>query len=272
MRKIFLLTIAFMALAFTSCTTVDSAEVGIKYKKWSSDENLKGGVVGTCKGFVWYNPFTESVFKYETFVQPKDYEVLSVNTKDASTFTMDPTIAYRLDADRATDVFVKFRKPLKDIENGYMRTCIYDAYRLCANRYTADELMANRAKFEDEVYAQLDSILSREGFFIEQFTSNITPPKSLQNAINAKNEAVQNALKADNQVKEAEAKARIQIAQAEGEAQALRIKADGEAYYNKTVAQSLNEILVRQYALEKWDGKLPQYTTGANTLPLIGLK
>jgi regulator of protease activity HflC (stomatin/prohibitin superfamily) len=79
-------------------------------------------------------------------------------------------------------------------------------------------------------------------------------------------------LKADNQVKEAEAKARIQIAQAEGEAQALRIKADGEAYYNKTVAQSLNEILVRQYALEKWDGKLPQYTTGANTLPLIGLK
>lgn len=272
MRKIFLLTVALMALAFTSCTTVDSAEVGIKFKKWSSDANLKGGVIGTCKGFVWYNPFTERVFTYETIVRIKDYETLKVNTSDASEFIMDPTISYCINSDLATSIFVKYRKPLDEIENGFMRTCIYDAYRICANRYTADELMSNRAKFEDEVYKQLDSILTKEGFIIEQFTSNITPPKSLQNAIDAKNEAVQNALKADNQVKEAEAKARIQVAQAEGEAQALKIKADGEAYYNKTVAQSLNEILVRQYALEKWDGKLPQYTTGSNALPLIGLK
>lgn len=272
MRKFLILSLAVIAMAFTSCTTVDSSEVGIKFKKWSSDDNLKGGVVGTCKGFVWYNPFTERISTYETIVRIKDYEALKVNTSDASEFIMDPTISYRINSDLATSIFIKYRKPLDEIENGFMRTCIYDAYRICANRYTADELMSNRAKFEDEVYKQLYSILTKEGFLIEQFTSSITPPNSLQKAIDAKNEAVQNALKADNQVREAEAKARIQVAQAEGEAQALKIKADGEAYYNKTVAQSLSDILVQQYALEQWDGHLPTYVTGDNSMPLIGIK
>ena len=36
--------------------------------------------------------------------------------------------------------------------------------------------------------------------------------------------------------------AKIEIAKAEGEAQALKIKADGEAYYNRTVAASLNAL------------------------------
>ena len=49
------------------------------------------------------------------------------------------------------------------------------------------------------------------------------------------------------------------------------VEADGEAYYNKTVAESLNELLVRQYALEKWDGKLPTYN-GSSTMPLINVK
>ena len=64
---------------------------------------------------------------------------------------------------------------------------------------------------------------------------------------------IQSALKAENQVKEAEANAKIAIAKAEGEAKALKIKADGEAYYNRTVAASLNELLVRQYAIEKME-------------------
>ena len=81
---------------------------------------------------------------------------------------------------------------------------------------------------------------------------------------------IQSALKAENEVKEAEANAKIEVARAEGEAKALKIKADGEAYYNRTVAASLNELLVRQYALERWDGKLPTYNGGAT--PFINVK
>ena len=256
-----------------SCTTIDSGSVGIRFYKWSSDNDKHGGVIETCKGWVWHNPITQSVFEYPTYVQRKTYEPFSVNAKDASTFTMDPTIAYRLNPDKATQVFVKYRRSLHQIEEGYIRTCIYEAYRTCANQYTSDYLMANRGEFEAEVRKRLEQSLSNEGFIVEEFTSQITPPNSLAQAINAKNEAVQNALKAENKVKEAEAEAKIQIAKAEGESRALKIKGDGEAYYNRVVAQSLNELLVRQYAIEKWDGKLPTYMMGdKNSVPIIGLK
>lgn len=268
MKKILFTAVSLLLLA--SCTTIDSGSVGIKYKKWSSDASKKGGVTETCKGFVWFNPFTEKVFEYETFIQRRNYEAFKVNAKDASIFTMQPTLAYHLNEAKCTQVFVKYRKSLKDIEDGYIRTCIYEAYRTCANNYTSDALMSNRGKFEEEVRKRLEKSLNSEGFIVDEFTSDIIPPKSLQDAINAKNEAVQNALKAENKVKEAEANARIEIAKADGEAKALQVKGDGEAYYNRVVAQSLNDLLVRQYAIEKWDGKLPVYS--GNGIPLLNLK
>ena len=53
------------------CTVVDSGEVGIRFHKWSSNEQDYGGVEGTCKGWVFYNPITTSVFTYPTFTQRK---------------------------------------------------------------------------------------------------------------------------------------------------------------------------------------------------------
>ena len=114
----------------------------------------------------------------------------------------------------------------------------------------------------------LNKSLGDEGFIVTEFTSQITPPETLRKTIDEKNQAVQNALRAENQGKEAEANAKIAIAKAQGEADALKIQADGEAYYNRTVAASLNELLVRQYAIEKWDGDLPMFT-GGGTVPFI---
>lgn len=273
MSKIIGVIVFLAALGFviaSCCTVVDTSEVGIKFKKFSLTEQGKLDAVPVT-GWVFYNPITTSVYSYPIFVQRVDYSAFTVTTKDAAVFSMDPVLAFRLNRDKAVDVFAKYRKPLKDIEEGYMRTVIYDAYRITANKYTSDELMASRAQFEADVRVMLERSLSEEGFLVEEFTSQITPPLSLSYAIEAKNQAIQEALKAENLVKQAEANAKISIAQAEGEAKALRIKADGEAYYNRTVAASLNELLVRQDAIEKWDGKLPEYM-GGNTVPMINLK
>lgn len=248
---------AAMMFMFTSCTTVDSGEIGIRFHKFSSSSESYGGVEGTCKGWVWYNPFTESVFTYPTMVQRKNYEAFTVNAKDASVFTMDPQLAYHINPDKAADIFVKYRKPIEELENGYIRTCIYEAYRTCANKYTSDSLMSNRAKFEADVRSRLEKSLAQEGFIVDEFTSAITPPKSLTEMIDAKNRAVQAALKAENEVKEAEANAKIAIAKAKGNAEAMRIKADAEAYYNRTIAASLSPMIIQEDWIEKWDGQLP---------------
>lgn len=265
------LKLAMLALVFaatvTSCTVVDNSEIGLRYKKFSVTEQGKLEAENVT-GYTWYNPFTERVFTYPVYIQRVDYKPFTVTTRDAAEFHMDPVLAYQLDRDKAVYVFNKYRKSLDEIEAGYMRTCIYDAYRICANKYTSDELMANRAQFEKDVRDMLNKSLGDEGFTVTEFTSQITPPESLRKTIDEKNQAVQNALRAENQVKEAEANAKIAIAKAQGEADALKIQADGEAYYNRTVAASLNPLLVQQYAIEKWDGDLPMYT-GSGAVPFI---
>lgn len=248
------LVIVFMAC----CTVVDAGEVGVKFHKWSMSEKDYGGVEGTCKGWVFYNPITTSVFSYPTFTQRKQYETIKVNAKDASLFDMDPTIAYRINPDKACDIFTKYRVGVKELEDGYIRTCIYEAYRTCANQYSSDSLMSNRANFERDVRTRLEKSLMSEGFIVEEFTSKITPPASLLSMIDAKNTAIQSALKAENEVKEAEANAKIAVAKAEGNARAMKIKADAEAYYNKTIAASLSPMIIQEDMIEKWDGKMPQ--------------
>jgi hypothetical protein len=160
------------------------------FHKWSASEQDYGGVEGTCKGWVFYNPITTDVFTYPTFTQRKQYETIKVNAKDASLFEMDPTIAYRINPEKACDIFTKYRVGIKELEDGYIRTCIYEAYRTCANQYTSDSLMSNRANFERDVRQRLEKSLLAEGFVVEEFTSKINPPKSLETMIDAKNAAV----------------------------------------------------------------------------------
>ena len=269
MKKYLLIMFAAaVAFCLQSCTVVDSGEVGIQFHKWSSDSQDYGGVDGTCKGWVFYNPFTTSVFTYPTFTQRKKYEKIHVNAKDASLFEMDPTIAYHINPDKACDIFVKYRVDISALEDGYIKTCIYEAYRTCANQYTSDSLMSNRANFERDVRARLEKSLMAEGFIVEEFTSSITPPKSLTSMIDAKNAAIQSALKAENQVKEAEANAKIAIAKAKGNAEAMKIKADAEAYYNRTISASLSSMIIQEDMIEKWNGEMPKIVGGGGGMIL----
>lgn len=123
-KLLWILLIALFALS--SCTIVDNAEVGIKFKKFGLTDQ------GTLEAspvtwWIMYNPFTTSVFTYPVFIQRVDYKAFTVNTKDAAAFQMDPLLAYQIDRSKAVSIFQKYRKPLEDIETGYMRTCIYDA-------------------------------------------------------------------------------------------------------------------------------------------------
>jgi len=270
MRKINLIFVAIaMASVVSSCTTVDSTSVGIKFHKWAASPEKQGGVIGTVRGFVWFNPITQSVHQYPTYVQRVSFGDITVNTKDAAIFRITPTLAYRLDPDRAIGVFLTYRRPIREIEQGFILTCVFEAYRIVGNLFTSDELMANRGEFESQVRARLEQSLGGEGFTVVEFTAQIMPPASLIDAIDARNRMVQEAMRAQNEIVRAEAQAQIEITRARGEAEALKIKGDGEAYYNRVVAASLNLLLVQQYAIEKWDGVLPVYSGGQ--VPLISL-
>jgi regulator of protease activity HflC (stomatin/prohibitin superfamily) len=247
---------------FFSCERIDAGHVGVKVNQYGDDKGVDDVIAVT--GMVFYNPFTTSIYEFPTFIQHKEYRgenSFIVNSKDGSEFRVSPIMNYSVQRDKVPTIFSKYRRPLEDIEEGFLKTAVYDAFRLATNVYTADELISNRQKFEVEIRRLLDGQLLKEGFVINQFTSNLIYPETFKKSIEAKNNAVQAALRAENDVKTAEARAKIKVATAEGNAQAMLTLAKAEAESNRMKQVTLTPLLLQLEYINKWDGKLPVYGT-----------
>jgi len=262
MRNILIGVGLFFTLTFLffSCERIDAGHVGVKVNQYGDNKGVDDVVAVT--GMVFFNPFTTTIYEFPTFIQHKEYKgenSFVVNSKDGSEFSVSPIMNYSVQREKVPSIFAKYRRPLEDIEEGFLKTAVYDAFRLATNKYTADELISNRAVFEVEVRRLLDNALLKEGFVINQFTSNLIYPETFKKSIEAKNNAVQAALRAENEVKTAEAQAKIKVATAEGNAQAMLTQARAEAEANKLKQSTLTSLLLQQQWIERWDGKLPVY-------------
>ena len=251
-----------LVVLFNSCERIDAGHVGVKVNQYGDNKGVDDVVAVT--GMVFYNPITTKVYEFPTFIQHKEYKgenSFIVNSKDGSEFSVSPIMNYSVQREKVPAIFSKYRRPLEDIEEGFLKTAVYDAFRLATNKYTADELISNRAVFEIEVRRLLDGQLLKEGFTINQFTSNLIYPETFKRSIEAKNNAVQAALRAENEVKTAEAQAKIKVATAEGNAQAMLTSAKAEAESNRMKQVTLTPLLLQLEYINKWDGKLPVYGT-----------
>jgi regulator of protease activity HflC (stomatin/prohibitin superfamily) len=262
MRNILIGVGLFFTLTFLffSCERIDAGHVGVKVNLYGDNKGVADVVEVT--GMVFFNPITHNIYEFPTFIQHKEYtgdNSFVVNSKDGSEFHVSPIVNYSVKREKVPTIFAKYRRSLEQIEEGFLKTAVYDAFRLATNKYTADELISNRAQFEIEVRRLLEGQLLNEGFVVNQFTSNLIYPESFKNAINAKNNAVQAALMAENKVKQAEAEAKIKVATAEGNAQAMLTTAKAESEANKMKQATLTSLLLQQLWIEKWDGKLPVY-------------
>lgn len=256
----------FMMSGLSSCyERVDAGYEGIKVNLYGSDKGVDDASLVT--GAVWYNPITESVYEYPTFVQTVDYEPFTINAKDGGSFMVDPTISLKIADGKSPEVFKKYRKEnLNEIINTTLYNYVKNAFRIQLNQYTTDELVSKREEFERAIEDRLTKELMAENFQLEQMTSGLTYPESLVNSINSKNAAIQQAQQALNEVKKIEAEAQKKVAAASGEAEALRIKGDAEAEYNRKISASLSTLIIQQEMIKKWDGKTPVFVGSNGTM------
>ena len=249
-----------LTFLFFSCERIDAGHVGVKVNQYGDNKGVSDVVEVT--GMVFFNPITHSIYEFPTFIQHKEYtgeNSFVVNSKDGSEFHVSPIINYSVQREKVPQIFAKYRRSLDQIEEGFLKTAVFDAFRLATNVYTADELISNRQKFEIEVRRILEGELGKEGFIITQFTSNLLYPETFKKAIEAKNNAVQGALMAENKVKQAEAEAKIKVATAQGNAQAMLTSAKAEAEANSLKQKTITPMLLQLEWINKWDGKLPVY-------------
>jgi regulator of protease activity HflC (stomatin/prohibitin superfamily) len=269
--------VVLLVVGVFSCERIDAGHVGVKVNLYGSGKGVSD--ITECTGLVFYNPMSTKIYEFPTFIQHKEYKKSEdgdnsfiVNSKDGSEFSVSPIMNYSVQRDKVPAIFAKYRRSLPEIEEGFLKTAVYDAFRLAANKYTADGLISNREIFEVEVRRILVTQLQKEGFILNQFTSNLIYPDSFKKAINAKNNAVQSALMAENKVKQAEAEAKIKVATANGNAEALLANARAEAESNRLRQQTLTPMLIQQQWIEKWKGNVPTTQLGGNTSVMYGLK
>ena len=250
MRKLKFLcvfSLLFAALCLTSCSErIDAGSEGILVNLYGSDKGVDD--VSLVTGRVWYNPFTEEVYEYPTFVQTIDYPAFTINAKDGSEFTVDPTVSLKMIDGNAPKVFKKYRKDLSDIINGTLFNYVKDAFRIQLNKYTTDQIVSNRDMVERAIEAQLSKALDKEHFQLEQLTSGLKYPKSIVETVNQKNKAIQEAQRALNEVA---------VKKAEAEKMLVQARAEREA--NELKSASLTPAILKKMWIEKWNGQLPVY-------------
>ena len=266
----------FLLLMTFGCERIDAGHVGVKVNMYGDGKGVDD--ITEVTGWVFYNPISTKIVEFPTYVQHIEYtrkvdeygdvesdESFIVISKDGSEFHVSPILNYSVKRDKVPYIFSKYRVELGLVEQGFLKTAVYDAFRIVANSYTADELIGNREKFELKVRQVLQKQLEPEGFMLSQFTSNLVYPETFKKAIEAKNNAVQAALRAENEVKTAEAQAKIKIAKADGNAQAMLTSAKAEAEANRMKQQTITPMLLQLEWIKKWDGRLPSTQLGSGT-------
>jgi regulator of protease activity HflC (stomatin/prohibitin superfamily) len=230
----------------SSCERIDAGHEGILVNLYGDNKGVDR--ISQCTGWVFYNPVTQSVYEYPTFVQTVDYEPFTINAKDGSEFTVDPTISLKIVDGTSPIVFKKYRKELKDVINTTLYNYVKNAFRIQLNNFTTDYIVSNRDSIENAIESYLTKDLLKENFQLEQMTSGLKYPQTIVDAVNAKNRAIQEAQKAENEVKVAEANAKKVIVAAQAEAEANRLK-----------QQALTAQILEKMWIDKWNGVLPVY-------------
>ena len=234
-------------MSMTSCMErVDAGHEGIKVNMYGSGKGVDDAVLVT--GAVWYNPFTETIYEYPTYVQTVDYEPFTINAQDGSEFTVDPTVSLKIVDGKSPAVFKKYRKELNDVIRSTLYNYVKDAFRIQLNQFSTDYIVSHRDSIERAIESYLSKSLTRENFQLEQLTSGLKYPKTIVDAVDAKNKAVQEAMKVQNEIEVAKA-----------EAEKLLVKARAEKEANELRTQALTQAVLEKMWIEKWDGKLPVY-------------
>lgn len=248
-----LLALLIVITVFSSFYTIKSTERGVL----STFGKISPGVIDD--GLHVKIPFIQTVKKVN--VQQKKFDGKENSyTRDVQTSEVQYTINYELVRENVNNLI---KNVGDDYHNRIVVPFIRSAMKEAFGNFAATEIVENRDAVRREIESTLRHTLDSSYFLNIQFQLvDIDFDDDFENAIKEKQVAEQQALKAKNVTIQIEEQAKQTKIRAEADAEAIRIKAK---------ALESNPKLVEYEAVQKWDGKMPQYMMG-NSLPLINLK
>ncbi len=257
--------------AVTSCSRVEPGHVGIKVNNFGSS----AGVSNRALGVGWYfTPVGSNIYEYPVYTstyawtadaaeQSTANEAFNFQDRNGLNLAADVSVAYRVDPIKAPILFQKYRTEMGGIVAGPLRNAVRSALVEEAAKLGVEEIYGpKKGELLASVWRDTSRYFEPFGLHVEQlyWASNIRVPDQVLTQINTKIANEQAALAAQANVATVRANADAAIAEARGKAQASQV--EGEAL-------RANPEILRQRAIEKWNGQLPTYFGGAGQLPFI---
>ena len=182
-----------------------------------------------------------------------------VYTKDIQQAKINYVINYNLQPENA---YKMYREVGMDYVDKILMPAVEGNIKDVIGRWNAQDLVANRAVATADILSKLQTQLKDKYISVTSFQIiDINYSEVFEKAIESKVTAEQEALKAKNKTVQIEEEAKQQLISAEAEAKSMRIRA---------TALTQNKALVEYEAVQKWDGKLPDYMMG-NSIPFVNM-
>jgi len=282
---VMLLAVVFVA----GCTTIPPGSVGIVVNQWGANRGVQDYT--TTTGFVTYNPVSTSIVEFPTSAQtikwtqdPKEGglndkendgadESITFVTNKGTAINSDVSLTFQFVPKEIPTFYVKFRSDdIKSFAYGYLHNVTRNAMTEVGSQYSVEDVMGGKTEeYVKAVQAKIQGEVSSIGVQVEQFgfIGKLRPPQQIVDSINAAQQAQYLAQQKQNELMQAQADANKVIAAAEGQAKAEVAKAQGQAQANRLINDSLSDKVLERtrldvewYRISKWNGQLPQITTG----------
>jgi regulator of protease activity HflC (stomatin/prohibitin superfamily) len=181
-------------------------------------------------------------------------------SKDLQQVTSMVAVNYNLTPTMVSELYQRVGL---DYKERIIDPAIQEAFKAVTSRFTAEELITRRQDVREQTIVLLQEKMKPFGINIDALNiMDFDFSKVFNDAIEAKVTTEQQALAAKNKLKQVEYEAQQKIVEAQGKAKALQIEGN---------AISSNPAIVQMRAVERWDGKFPEYW-GSGALPFINLK
>ncbi len=225
------------------------------------------------------NPLTTGIEEYPIYMQTlvltrgsDGNDEINVNSKEGQPLSLDVSMSFELDADKAPFLYTTFRRDIESIQHTYVKQSIRQALQeVVGSEEIASIIGPKKAETVSRTQLLLAQRLAQYGIVVKQFTVNeLRAPDAVIQAINQKNVMQQQALTAQNELQKNTFQAQGDSIKAAGRAKAILTEAEAQAKANQLLSQSITPTLVQYEMTKKWNGQMPQ-VSGTNAMPMIQL-
>ena len=200
------------------------------------------------------------LYQVPMFETSGDPDKVTISARDAGVFTVDPSYQYQPIRGKGVDIVFSYKHlgvenpevMLENVEKAILNKLVVNAYREEAREYTTDGLMNNLNEFEKKVETRLKKDFKAKYFGLTNLTSGLKPPKSMEDAIERRNNMILEKEKVENEVKVA----KMNLEKARIEAETNKVKSKGldekllQEKWIDAIRETENKVIIT-------DGKAP---------------